>query len=71
MSTQKQIDASRANGAKSNGPKTPEGQQTSSRNNTRHGLLSRTIVLEGESLERFTELHESLILEHKPNTPPN
>jgi hypothetical protein len=69
MSTPKQIAASRANGAKSKGPVTPQGKRNSSRNATRHGLLAETIVLEAEHTGRFLELLESLIDEHQPQTP--
>ncbi|MEO1017257.1 MAG: hypothetical protein AAFY56_06130, partial [Pseudomonadota bacterium] len=41
-------EASRANGAKSNGPVTAEGKETSSRNAVRHGLLSAAPTLSGE-----------------------
>ena len=69
MSTTKQTAASRANGAKSKGPVTPEGKLVSSRNSTRHGLFAETIVLEAEDTGRFIELVESLFQEHNPRTP--
>ena len=68
MSTQKQIEASRINGVKSQGPVTPEGKQISSGNATRHGLLSGSIVLKGESIERFEALYDALLGEHQPAT---
>jgi hypothetical protein len=69
MSTPKQIAASRANGAKSKGPATPQGKLVSSRNSTRHGLFAGDIVLEAEHTGRFLELVESLFEEHNPRTP--
>jgi len=58
----------RANAAKSTGPITPEGKLKSSQNATKHGLLARSIVLEGEVLERFTALLDSLIDLFQPGT---
>ncbi len=69
MRTERQIEASRANGAKSRGPVTPEGKQNSSRNSTRHGMLAESVVLEGESQERFLELLAEIDGELQPETP--
>jgi hypothetical protein len=63
------IHASRANGARSHGPVTPEGKQASAKNSCKHGLLSKKIVLEGESQEEFDELLASYFEEHQPETP--
>jgi hypothetical protein len=56
MSTIKRIQSSRANGARSKGPATPEGKRRSSKNATRHGLLANSIVMEGESRASFDAL---------------
>jgi len=69
MSSERRILASRANGAKSRGPITPEGKLASSRNSLRHGILSKTIVLEDESSETFVDLLASYQQEHQPQTP--
>ncbi|HEY3827383.1 MAG TPA: hypothetical protein VGL82_22680 [Bryobacteraceae bacterium] len=69
MSTERQKQASRANGSKSRGPSTPEGKRASSHNAEKHGLLSGTIVLEGESTDRFLDLVADLHEEFQPQTP--
>ncbi len=62
---------SRANGAKSHGPKTPEGKEASSRNSLKHGLTSRsTILLQCESLDEFKEFLAEHIAIHQPVTRP-
>jgi hypothetical protein len=68
MGTPKQIAASRANGARSKGPVTPEGKRTSSRNSTRHGMFADTLVLEKENTAQFHELLNELLDEHQPST---
>src|SRR5579862_4105967 len=69
MPSEAQINAARANGAKSRGPKTEEGKAASSKNALRHGILSKTTILEGESPEEFLELLTGLQEEHHPETP--
>src|SRR5260370_5475194 len=58
--------ASRANGAQSRGPVTPEGRAASSRNSLRHGLTSKSIVLPDESLEDYQFLLDSYLDQFAP-----
>jgi hypothetical protein len=69
MSTERQQNAFRINGSKSHGPVTPEGKLASSRNAITHGMLSSTIVLKGESTDRFLGLLTDLFEEFQPQTP--
>jgi hypothetical protein len=66
--TEKQKSASRANGAKSNGPVTPEGKRKSARNSFRHGLLAKAVVFEGESRKQFAALLKAFCDELQPQT---
>ncbi len=66
MPSEKQIQTSRANGARSKGPITEQGKLNASRNSIRHGLLARTVVLEEESAERFLELLAAFTEEYQP-----
>src|ERR1039457_1114748 len=53
MSSDRKIQSSRANGARSRGPVTESGKQISSQNARSHALLARCVVVEGESHEGF------------------
>ena len=67
-SDQKRLQA-RINGAKSHGPKTPEGKRASSQNARTHGLGSQFVVFEGESEDEFNQHWREFIEEHQPRTP--
>ena len=68
MRSQAQIEASRANGAKSHGPITPEGKQISSQNAVKHGLSARTVVLCHEDHALFEQLEQDYIDSLQPTT---
>ena len=68
MRTPAQIEASRANGAKSQGPITPEGKQISSQNAVKHGLSARTVVLCHEDHALFEQLEQDYIDSLQPTT---
>ena len=54
-------ESARINGAKSTGPKSPEGLFRSQTARYKHGLYStRAFMLPGESVEEFTELQTQL-----------
>src|ERR1039458_2729000 len=69
MPTKRQIEASRANGAKSRGPITPEGKAASSRNALKTGLYSQSQVITGEDPAALDSLAESY-RERFPSTGP-
>jgi len=68
MSSQRRIDSSRANGAKSRGPVTPEGRARSHAAGLTHGLTARRLVLGNESEEEFNALREDYLAEYQPQT---
>ena len=69
MRTDKQRQASRANGAKSRGPVTAAGKSISSRNATRHGVLADILTLKLELRDEFLDLVTRLFDEFQPRTP--
>jgi hypothetical protein len=66
MSSKKKSAASRANGAKSKGPLTPEGKARSSRNAVKHGLNSEVVVLPHEDRAAFEDLRDSYMQRFQP-----
>src|SRR6266404_3074439 len=64
----KKRQTSRANGAKSRGPVTPDGRTKSARNSIRHGLRAKSIVLPTESEEEFQSLLDSYNDQFDPQT---
>jgi hypothetical protein len=53
--SEKKLAANRANGARSRGPKTPEGKARSAQNAVRHGLLAAITTLRNENKEAFSD----------------
>jgi hypothetical protein len=62
-----QIEASKANGALSQGPVTEEGKAISSRNATKHGLLATHALLPGEEQEHFDRILAHAIAKYEPD----
>ena len=65
--SQKQIEANRING-KRGGVKTDEGKAISRYNAIKHGLLSKEVLLEGESEDTLLDLGKRMRSELKPAT---
>lgn len=67
MTSNKQIIANRQN-ARGGGVKTPEGKEVSRLNAIKHGLLSREVLIKGESKQSLEELRQALYEELSPAT---
>src|ERR1700681_2030256 len=66
MTSDARSEAARRNGAKSNGPKTPEGKAISSMNALRHGLTAKAILLTNENPEAYTKLADAYYEKFQP-----
>ncbi len=64
--TDKQRDAARNNGAKSNGPATPEGKERASLNARAHQLTAAHLVLKSEEQSEFDQLLQTYFDELHP-----
>jgi hypothetical protein len=70
MTSELKSATSRANGAKSRGPKTPETRDKSSRNSLDHGFTAKkTIVLKCENEEEFQEMLRDYVATYEPGSP--
>ena len=67
MTSQRQLEANRANAKRSTGPKSPQGKARSRRNSYKDGLRAR-ILLSGEDEAEFNQLRARLLQEHNPQT---
>jgi hypothetical protein len=65
-SSMRRIRSSRANGARSRGPRTLQGKARSSQNAIRHGLLSKCVVMAGESGQGFDALLQQHLARFTP-----
>src|SRR5712691_2229264 len=69
MTTERQSESARINGAKTHGPTSAEGKKKSSRNSLRHGCTaSHTIILACEDPEDFERMVEKYDTMYKPVT---
>jgi hypothetical protein len=66
MTSQKKIEANRRNALESTGPRTPEEKDAVHLNATRHGLLSKNVLLPGEDADSLRELEANLRAELRP-----
>src|SRR5260370_9656233 len=70
MTSELKSASSRANGAKSRGPKTAETRGKSSRNSLDHGFTAKkTVVLACENQEQFKELIADYAATYQPGSP--
>ena len=69
MSSQRRIDASRANGSLSKGPITPEGEARCCQNARTHGLTANSVVVAAEDKAQFQALLDSYISHYAPENP--
>jgi hypothetical protein len=71
MPSELKSETSRANGAKSHGPKTPEGKEASSRNSLKHGFTEcKTFIWQSESPDEYKEFLAEHTAIHQPATLP-
>src|SRR3979411_1772883 len=66
MSSLRKAEAARINGAKSHGPKTPEGKAVSSQNALTHGMCAKALVLTNENVAHFEEVRRQYLDQLKP-----
>lgn len=68
MTSQKQIDANRANAQRSTGPRTADGKAVSAQNSVKHGVLSQKAISRYEDRSAYDELVGQLAADIRPAT---
>jgi hypothetical protein len=68
MATANQIKANQQNALLSTGPKSPVGKMVSSRNATKHGFYSTSVLLPDEDRDEFMRLGRRLVSAYNPCT---
>ena len=69
MTSQKQIEANRANAQRSTGPKTNQGKDRSKMNAVKHALTAaQSVLIEGENAEEFEAHCADIIAEYGPGS---
>ncbi len=66
MTTEAQIHANRLNSLKSTGPRSAVGKMIASRNSTRHGFYSTSVLLPDEDKEEFLRFARRLVSAYSP-----
>ena len=69
MTTKQRRKQAQQNGAKAAGTKTPEGTAKSALNSLRHGLTSKTLVLQNESRDMFELVRSQHVEKFQPTDP--
>ena len=68
MTSQRQLEANRANAQLSTGPKSKRGKARAKLNAVTHGLTARHIIIPGEKPEQFYKLRDGLITDFAPGS---
>lgn len=66
MTSEKKILSNQNNALKSTGPSTQEGKDRSSQNAIKHGLLSKTLIVEGETMDAYEVFRETVFDDMQP-----
>jgi hypothetical protein len=66
MTSEEKILANQSNALKSTGPNTPEGKERSSQNAIKHGLLSKAVIVEGETMDAYDVFRETVFDDLQP-----
>ena len=66
MTSEKKILSNQNNDLKSTGPSTQEGKDRSSQNAIKHGLLSKAVIVEGETMDAYEVFRETVFDDMQP-----